>query len=144
MGTSGATVLGLRPALTSFVGRREGLARLRALLSASRLITITGPGGAGKTRLAEEFAAALTRSFPGAIAVAYLADARAPADVVGRGRRHRAPPARHARHARSWARTVAAASDDRGEEGRDPGVAELAVSPADDVRSEVQLELRRR
>ena len=67
------TATGLRPALSSFVGRRDELARLRALLSAGRLITITGPGGVGKTRLAEEFAASLARSLDGSIAVAYLA-----------------------------------------------------------------------
>jgi non-specific serine/threonine protein kinase len=77
-----STATGLRPALSSFVGRRDELGRLRALLSASRLITITGPGGAGKTRLAEEFAATLARSFDGAIAVAYLAGAAAPTDVI--------------------------------------------------------------
>jgi predicted ATPase/DNA-binding CsgD family transcriptional regulator len=76
------TAAALRPALSSFVGRRDELARLRALLSASRLISITGPGGAGKTRLAEEFAASLARSFNGSIAVAYLAGTAAPSDVV--------------------------------------------------------------
>ena len=40
-------------------------------------MTITGPGGAGKTRLAEEFAAGLARSFEGGSAVAYLAGALA-------------------------------------------------------------------
>lgn len=73
----------MRPALTSFVGRREELARLRAMVSASRLITITGPGGTGKTRLAEELAAGLSRSIGGHIAVAYLATASSPGDVVG-------------------------------------------------------------
>ena len=76
------TAAGLRPALSSFVGRRDELARLRALLSASRLVTITGPGGAGKTRLAQEFAGSLARSLNGSIAVAYLAGAAGPTDVV--------------------------------------------------------------
>jgi predicted ATPase len=52
------------------------------LLADSRLVTITGPGGAGKTRLAEEFAAGLARSFEGGSAVAYLAGAVAPDQVA--------------------------------------------------------------
>ncbi|SDL65413.1 Predicted ATPase [Nonomuraea maritima] len=48
---------GLRAQLTSFVGRSEELDRLRSLLTESRLVTLTGPGGAGKTRLATEAAA---------------------------------------------------------------------------------------
>lgn len=46
--------------LTRFVGREPELARMAALLAEARLITLTGPGGAGKTRLAIEAAAALT------------------------------------------------------------------------------------
>ncbi|WP_345348238.1 ATP-binding protein [Rhodococcus olei] len=38
--------------LTNFVGRRHELAEVRRLLSDSRLVTVTGPGGVGKTRLA--------------------------------------------------------------------------------------------
>ncbi|MFL6120659.1 AfsR/SARP family transcriptional regulator [Actinophytocola sp.] len=40
--------------LTSFVGRSSDLARLTALLAEARLVTLTGPGGTGKTRLAVE------------------------------------------------------------------------------------------
>ncbi|MFE7860078.1 BTAD domain-containing putative transcriptional regulator [Streptomyces sp. NPDC057403] len=47
--------------LTRFVGREPELARIGALLTAHRLVTLTGPGGAGKTRLAVEAAAATTR-----------------------------------------------------------------------------------
>ncbi|WP_434975648.1 AfsR/SARP family transcriptional regulator, partial [Streptomyces mesophilus] len=47
----------LRPRLTSFVGREPELAAIRTDLGNARLVTLTGPGGSGKTRLAEETAA---------------------------------------------------------------------------------------
>ncbi|MEU2549222.1 BTAD domain-containing putative transcriptional regulator [Streptomyces roseolus] len=46
----------IRPRLTSFVGREPELAALRDDLGRFRLVTLTGPGGSGKTRLAEEVA----------------------------------------------------------------------------------------
>ncbi|MFD9247371.1 ATP-binding protein, partial [Streptomyces sp. NPDC059556] len=46
----------LRPRLTSFVGREPELAAIHADLDRFRLVTLTGPGGSGKTRLAEEAA----------------------------------------------------------------------------------------
>ncbi|NXY97990.1 AAA family ATPase, partial [Streptomyces sp. BR123] len=48
----------LRPRLNSFVGREPELAALQADLARLRLVTLTGPGGSGKTRLAEQAAAA--------------------------------------------------------------------------------------
>ncbi|MFD7629642.1 BTAD domain-containing putative transcriptional regulator [Streptomyces sp. NPDC059851] len=48
----------LRPRLNSFVGREPELAALRADLVGLRLVTLTGPGGSGKTRLAEQAATA--------------------------------------------------------------------------------------
>ena len=51
----------VRRPLTSFVGRDEDVARVLKMLDAGRLVTLTGPGGAGKTRLALETAAALPR-----------------------------------------------------------------------------------
>ncbi len=42
--------------LSSFIGRKKELSELRRLLAHTRLLTILGPGGAGKTRLATEFA----------------------------------------------------------------------------------------
>ena len=50
--------------LTSFVGRRREVAEIRRLLSESRLVTLTGVGGAGKTRLSLRVAADLRRVFP--------------------------------------------------------------------------------
>ncbi|MFI5684770.1 BTAD domain-containing putative transcriptional regulator [Streptomyces sp. NPDC051636] len=47
----------LRPRLTSFVGREPELEAVRSDLHRARLVTLTGPGGSGKTRLAEEAAA---------------------------------------------------------------------------------------
>jgi hypothetical protein len=49
--------------LTSFVGRRGELAEVRRLLAGSRLVTLTGVGGVGKTRLAVRAAAGLRRAF---------------------------------------------------------------------------------
>lgn len=46
----------IRPRLTSFVGREPELAAIHAELDRFRLVTLTGPGGSGKTRLAEEAA----------------------------------------------------------------------------------------
>ncbi|RUP01409.1 MAG: tetratricopeptide repeat protein, partial [Mycobacterium sp.] len=49
--------------LTSFVGRQSQMTELRQLVSANRLVTLTGAGGAGKTRLAVELAAQLAGEF---------------------------------------------------------------------------------
>ncbi|MFI7005570.1 BTAD domain-containing putative transcriptional regulator [Streptomyces sp. NPDC050145] len=46
----------LRPRLNSFVGREPELDAIRSDLRGARLVTLTGPGGSGKTRLAEEAA----------------------------------------------------------------------------------------
>ncbi|MGY2873644.1 putative ATPase/DNA-binding CsgD family transcriptional regulator [Marmoricola sp. URHA0025 HA25] len=50
--------------MTSFVGRRREMAETRQLLAGSRLLTLTGPGGVGKTRLALRMAAEVRRTFP--------------------------------------------------------------------------------
>jgi predicted ATPase/DNA-binding CsgD family transcriptional regulator len=65
----GETARQLRPSnlpaeLTSFVGRRQELREVKRLLATTRLLTLTGSGGAGKTRLALRAAADMSRSFP--------------------------------------------------------------------------------
>jgi hypothetical protein len=50
--------------ISSFVGRAEDLARCADLLREGRLLTLTGAGGSGKTRLALRLAATLTARFP--------------------------------------------------------------------------------
>ncbi|MFY9922827.1 MAG: AAA family ATPase, partial [Mycobacterium sp.] len=57
----------LPPQFTSFVGRRTQIAEVRNLLSEHRLVTLTGAGGAGKTRLAIELAAQMSDEFGGGI-----------------------------------------------------------------------------
>jgi len=49
---------------TSFVGRRQLLAEVKAALANTRLLTLVGPGGVGKTRLALRAASDLRRSVP--------------------------------------------------------------------------------
>jgi len=53
----------LQDELTSFVGRRRELSEVRGLLGESRLVTLTGIGGVGKTRLALRVGSQLGRSF---------------------------------------------------------------------------------
>lgn len=50
--------------LTSFIGRERELQDLKGLLERSRLLTLTGPGGSGKTRLGLQLAAEVTEGFP--------------------------------------------------------------------------------
>ncbi|WP_406640422.1 BTAD domain-containing putative transcriptional regulator [Amycolatopsis sp. WGS_07] len=69
----------LPAALTSFVGRDEDLARIAELLATSRLITVLGPGGAGKTRLALE--AARRHEYPGGAWLIDLASVSEPAEI---------------------------------------------------------------
>ncbi len=64
---------------TSFVGRRTEIAEVKRLLSDSRLVTLTGPGGVGKTRLALRVAVNLTRAFHDRVWLAELAELRDPA-----------------------------------------------------------------
>ncbi|MEU8780814.1 LuxR C-terminal-related transcriptional regulator [Streptomyces sp. NPDC048637] len=66
--------MGYVPAeVTSFVGRRSELRSARHLLTRTRLLTLTGAGGIGKTRLAIRLASEVRRSFPGGAWVVDLA-----------------------------------------------------------------------
>lgn len=58
--------------LTSFIGRDQELAEIRELLNTERLVTLTGVGGAGKSRLATEIAATLTGAYPDGIWIVEL------------------------------------------------------------------------
>src|SRR5438132_6214892 len=66
---------------TSFVGRRRELAEVRRKLTEARLVSLAGPGGVGKTRLAIRAATDLGRGFRGGAWLAELAEVREP-DLV--------------------------------------------------------------
>jgi predicted ATPase/DNA-binding SARP family transcriptional activator len=72
---------GLPHALTSFVGRERELHELERLLDRARLVTLTGPGGAGKTRLALAAAARRAPRLPGGAWLTDLGALREPALV---------------------------------------------------------------
>ncbi len=59
--------------LTSFVGRARELAEVKRLLAATRVVTLTGPGGIGKSRLALRAAHKLGRYFPQGVWLTELA-----------------------------------------------------------------------
>ncbi|KAB2582114.1 protein kinase [Rhodococcus erythropolis] len=71
--------------LTSFVDRRTEIVEAKNLLSTSRLVTLTGIGGVGKSRLAVRVAATSQSNFPGGVRLVELSelqDARLTASVV--------------------------------------------------------------
>ncbi|MCX4857348.1 ATP-binding protein [Streptomyces canus] len=85
---------------TSFVDRRGEQAAGRELLSRARLVTLTGPGGVGKTRLAARIAARAERTFPDGVRFVHLAGLRDPelvplavADALGLHDHSAGPPA---------------------------------------------------
>lgn len=72
--SSSGPVAQLPVELTSFVGRRSELMQTRQLLAKHRLVTLTGIGGAGKTRVAVRAAAGASRDFPDGAWMVDLAD----------------------------------------------------------------------
>ena len=75
----------LRPAVTSFIGRETEVDEVKTAVRAHRLVTLTGVGGVGKTRLATEVAGQLADEFPDGVWVFELAavtDAAAVPDAV--------------------------------------------------------------
>jgi predicted ATPase/DNA-binding SARP family transcriptional activator len=71
----------LRAQITSFVGRADDLARIAAALAGARLVTLTGHGGAGKTRLAGEAAARLLERMPDGVWMVELGSVADPSDL---------------------------------------------------------------
>jgi predicted ATPase/DNA-binding CsgD family transcriptional regulator len=69
--------------LTSFIGRHQETSELKRLLEVSRLVTVTGVGGIGKTRLALRAAAQLRRAFPGDVWFVELGAVADPELVAG-------------------------------------------------------------
>jgi predicted ATPase/class 3 adenylate cyclase/Tfp pilus assembly protein PilF len=59
--------------LTSFIGREEQIAEVRKLVAGTRLLTLTGSGGCGKTRLALQVAADIVEEFPDGVWLVELA-----------------------------------------------------------------------
>src|SRR5207237_7389107 len=85
--------------LTSFVGREAALAEVKALLSRARLVTLTGVGGAGKTRLALRVAADLLPEYADGARLAELgplADAALVPQAVVKAAGVSQPPGRDA------------------------------------------------
>ncbi len=76
----GSSILPL--ALTSFVGREVELAEIASLVREHRLVTVTGPGGVGKTQMALHAAAALSEAGEAAVCFVGLAPVTDPALVV--------------------------------------------------------------
>jgi predicted ATPase/class 3 adenylate cyclase len=82
--TLGGRATNLPTQLTRFVGRQRELAEARTLLERPevRLLTLTGPGGTGKTRLAVQVAGELAEAFPDGVAFVGLAQVNDPGLVV--------------------------------------------------------------
>ncbi|MEV4065656.1 ATP-binding protein [Nonomuraea dietziae] len=76
--SKGSEIRGLSAELTSFVGRRCEITEVKRLLAGSRLVTLVGVGGVGKTRLALRVAADVRRAFPDGVYLVELAALECP------------------------------------------------------------------
>jgi predicted ATPase len=81
--TLDATPGNLKAQVGSFLGRAAELADVQAALRTHRLVTLTGVGGVGKTRLALQVAAEVAPDFPEGVFVAELAEVGDPNAVAG-------------------------------------------------------------
>ena len=79
--TATSGVHGFPAVLTSFIGRAGPVREVAGLLEQYRLVTVTGPGGAGKTRLADRVARRVAGRFADGVWLAELAPVRDPAQV---------------------------------------------------------------
>ncbi|MFJ4650734.1 LuxR C-terminal-related transcriptional regulator [Nocardia sp. NPDC088792] len=68
--------------VTSFVGRRDEMATAKRLLPTTRVLTLLGPGGMGKTRLSRQIGQLVARAFPDGIWLVELADLQDPSLVT--------------------------------------------------------------
>jgi predicted ATPase/DNA-binding CsgD family transcriptional regulator len=73
---------GFPVALSSFVGRADAVKDIAGLLGQHRLVTVTGPGGVGKTRMACQVAQLVAGRFGDGVWLAELATVRGPAEVA--------------------------------------------------------------
>ena len=78
-----AALEGPPPPPTPTVGRAADLQVVARVIADRQIVTLTGPGGVGKTRVAVETARALAQAFPGGVHVAYLARVASAAEVPG-------------------------------------------------------------
>ena len=81
--TAAGGVHGFPAALTSFIGRAGSVREVAGRLEEHRLVTVTGPGGVGKTRLAGEVARAVAGRFADGAWLAELAPVQDGARVPG-------------------------------------------------------------
>jgi predicted ATPase/DNA-binding CsgD family transcriptional regulator len=100
-GHSGSAVApnNLPAEVSSFIGRDADISRGVALLAETRLLTLTGAGGCGKTRLAQRIADRVLHRYPGGVwwvELASLADEGLIADAAAAALRVRVPPGRDA------------------------------------------------
>ncbi|MEV7845550.1 BTAD domain-containing putative transcriptional regulator [Streptomyces cyaneofuscatus] len=82
-------------ALTELIGRSGAMDQLRTLLAANRLVTLTGAGGVGKTRLALAMASEVVDRFPGGVRLAEFAVLDPPRGPAGRAAAGASPAGVH-------------------------------------------------